>query len=459
MARGTSTFGSQEMQRAPARQHCPCVARAPHAPQLETGLRDHEGAAPPSPLSRESTPLTALPASALDSPAHLTAAPPAAHPARARVDSVDVLRGTVMILMALDHTRDFFGVPGVNPTDPANTALFLTRWITHFCAPVFFLLTGTSAFLSRQRWPGRGLSRYLITRGALLVLLELTVVRTLSYQFNVDYRVTMLLVIWALGWSMIVLGALMRLPVRAILAIGLVMIAGHNLLDGIRSANPLWSILHGPGFVLQGKFTVFAAYPLVPWIGVTAVGYALGAIFEWPAAQRRRVLLQLGAAAIALFLMLRAFNVYGDPAPWTPQATAVATTLSFFNTSKYPPSLLFLLMTLGPALLVLRAVDGGVPGVLRPTIVYGRVPLFYFILHFTLIHLAAVVVCLAINGAAHWMFESPSLDKYPFTPPPGWGFSLPVVYLVWLGVVASLYPACRWYARLKGRRGGVVRYV
>ena len=221
------------------------------------------------PLARKPTPVTTLPVSALDSPAHVTAAPRAAHPARSRVDSVDVLRGTVMILMALDHTRDFFGVPGVNPTDPANAALFLTRWITHFCAPVFFLLTGTSAFLSRQRWPGRGLSRYLITRGALLVLLELTVVRTLSYQFNADYRVTMLLVIWALGWSMIVLGALVRLPVRAILAIGLLMIAGHNLLDGIRSANPLWSILHGPGFVLQGEYTVFASYPLVPWIGST----------------------------------------------------------------------------------------------------------------------------------------------------------------------------------------------
>lgn len=405
---------------------------------------------------------TTAPAPALASPAELAAAPEGARPARARVDSVDVLRGTVMILMALDHTRDFFGMPGVNPTDPGSTALFLTRWITNFCAPVFFLLTGTSAFLSRQRWPGRGLARYLITRGAWLVLLELTVLRSLSYQFNVDYQVTMLLVIWALGWSMIVLGALVYLPVRAILVIGLVMIAGHNLLDGIRSSNPLWAILHGPGFVLQGEHTVFAAYPLVPWVGVTAVGYALGTTFEWPAARRRRVLLQLGAAAIALFLVLRAFNIYGNPVPWTPQATAVATALAFINTSKYPPSLLFLLMTLGPALLFLRALespDGRVPGALRPTIVYGRVPLFYYLLHFTLIHLAAVGVCLAINGTAHWMFESPSLDKYPFTPPPGWGFSLPVVYLVWIGVVLSLYPACRWYARLKGRRGGIVRYI
>ena len=372
---------------------------------------------------------------------------------------MDVLRGVVMILMALDHTRDFFGMPGANPTDPASTGLFLTRWVTHFCAPVFFLLTGTSAYLSRQRWPGRGLTRYLVTRGAWLIVLELTVVRTLSYQFNIDYQVTMLLVLWALGWSMIVLGFLVKLPVRVILVIGTVMIAGHNLLDGIRSANPIWSILHSPGFVLQGDHTVFAAYPLIPWLGVTAVGYALGALFEWPAERRRRVLLQIGVACIALFLVLRAPNVYGNPAPWTTQPTAVATGLSFINTNKYPPSLLYLLMTLGPALLFLRAIDARVPTSLRFTIVYGRVPMFYYIVHFALVHLSAVFVSFALNGSAHWMFESPSLDRYPFTAPPGWGFPLPVVYLVWLSVVVALYPLCRWYASLRARRGGLLRYI
>jgi uncharacterized membrane protein len=361
-----------------------------------------------------------------------------------------------MVLMALDHTRDFFGAPG-NPTDPTNPALFLTRWITHLCAPTFFLLTGTGAFLSRNRWPERGLSRFLVTRGAWLVLLELTVLR-FAYQFNVDYRVTMLLVIWALGWSMIALGVLVRLPLPAILTIGAAMIAGHNLLDGLRSANPLWAIVHGPGFVLQGEHTVFAAYPLIPWIGVTAVGYGLGAVFEWDAARRRRLLLQLGVAGVAGFVLLRALNAYGDPRPWTAQSTAVATALSFLNANKYPPSLIFLLMTLGPAMLVLRAIDARIPAALRPAVVYGRVPLFYYVAHFTLIHAAAVVTCLAIYGAAHWMFESPSLDKYPFTPPPGWGFSLPVVYLVWIGVVVGLYPACRWFAGVKSRRGGVLRY-
>lgn len=374
-----------------------------------------------------------------------------------RVVSVDVLRGIVMILMALDHTRDFFGVPG-NPTDPNSTGIFLTRWITHLCAPTFFLLTGTGAYLSRARRGVDGLSGFLITRGAWLVLLELTVFRFI-YQFNVDYRVTLLLVIWALGWSMITLGALVRLPTAAIAVVGVVLIAGHNLLDTVRLTHPVWSILHGPGFVTQGEYTVFAAYPLIPWIGVTAVGYALGTVFDWEADRRRRFLVRAGLVAIALFIVLRGFNIYGDPRPWATQQTGTATFLSFLNANKYPPSLLFLLMTLGPALLVLRALDGGVPAWLRPANVFGRVPFFYYMAHFALIHLAATLTVLVMHGSAHWMLESPSLDKYPFTPPPGWGFSLPVVYVIWTSVVASLYPVCRWYAGVKARRGGVLRYL
>jgi uncharacterized membrane protein len=378
-------------------------------------------------------------------------------PRAERVASVDVLRGIVMILMALDHTRDFFGVPG-NPTDPNSTGIFLTRWITHLCAPTFFLLTGTGAYLSRTRWNADGLSRFLIMRGAWLVLLELTVFRFI-YQFNADYRVTMLLVIWALGWSMIVLGVLVRLPAAASASVGIALIAGHNLLDTLRLTHPVWSILHGPGFVLQGESTVFAAYPLIPWIGVTAVGYAIGAIFAWGADRRRRFLVRTGLVAIALFIVLRAFNIYGDPRPWATQQTGTATFLSFLNATKYPPSLLFLLMTLGPALLVLRALDAGIPAWLRPASVFGRVPFFYYLAHFALIHLAAALTVMVMHGSAHWMMESPSLDKYPFTPPPGWGFSLPVVYAIWIGVVASLYPACRWYAGVKARRGGILRYL
>jgi uncharacterized membrane protein len=374
---------------------------------------------------------------------------------RARVESVDVVRGVIMILMALDHTRDFFGIPGQNPTDMASTsaALFLTRWITHFCAPVFFLLTGTGAYLSlRRKSPGE-LSQFLLTRGIWLIFLEVVLVRCFAYQFNFDYRVTMLLVLWALGWAMITLSALVRLPAFVATALGALMIVGHNLLDSVKSASPLWAILHSPGFVVNTpEHVVFAAYPLIPWVGVTAVGYGLGQVFRWDAERRRGFLLRLGLALSLAFLVIRGLNIYGDPSRWMRQKTAVFTVLSFLNTTKYPPSLLFLLMTLGPAMVFLWFVDRGTPRVLRPALTIGKVPLFYYVLHFALIHLLAVVTCYVRYGSAHWMFESPDLGHYPFSPPPGWGYSLPVVYLVWALVVVTMYPLCRWFAGLKQRR-------
>jgi uncharacterized membrane protein len=372
-----------------------------------------------------------------------------------RIESVDVVRGVIMIIMALDHTRDFFGIPGQNPTDltSASAALFLTRWITHFCAPVFFLLTGTGAYLSLRRKTPQELSRFLFTRGLWLIFLELVVVRCLAYQFNFDYRVTMLLVLWALGWAMITLSALVRLPAFVPTAFGVILIVGYNLLDTVRSASPIWAILHGPGFVLNTpQHVVFAAYPLIPWIGVTAVGYGLGQVYGWDAVRRRAFLLRLGSALILAFLVIRGINIYGDASRWSAQKSALFTVLSFLNTTKYPPSLLFLLMTLGPAMIFLRAVDSSTPRVLRPALIIGRVPMFYYVLHFALIHLIAVVVCYARYGTAHWMFESPDLGHYPFSPPPGWGFSLPIVYTVWAIVVVTMYPLCRWFAGLKQRR-------
>ena len=372
-----------------------------------------------------------------------------------RLESVDVVRGVIMIIMALDHTRDFFGIPGQNPTNlaSATAALFLTRWITYFCAPVFFLLTGTGAYLSlRRRSPGE-LSRFLLTRGLWLIFLEVVVLRCFAYQFNVDYRVTMLLVLWALGWAMITLSALVRLPAFAVTALGVTMIVGHNLFDSVRSANPVWSILHAPGFVLNTpENVVFVAYPLIPWIGVTAVGYGLGQVYSWDTDRRRAFLLRLGLTLSLAFVVIRWLNAYGDPARWTAQKTSLFTVLSFLNTTKYPPSLLFLLMTLGPALVFLWSVDRGTPRGLRPALVIGKVPLFYYVQHFFLIHVLAVVTCYGRSGSAHWMFESPDLANYPFTPPPGWGYSLPVIYLVWAFVVAAMYPLCRWFAALKARR-------
>ena len=374
---------------------------------------------------------------------------------RPRLESVDVVRGVIMIIMALDHTRDFFGIPGQNPADlsSASAALFLTRWVTHICAPVFFLLTGTGACLSLARKTRGQLSRFLFTRGVWLIFLELVVLRCFVYQFNVDYHVTLLLVLWALGWAMIVLSALIFLPTVVIGVFGVALIACHNLLDGARLSGPVWSILHVPGFLLNSpSHIVFVAYPIIPWIGVTAVGFALGTIYRWDAARRRTFLLRLGLGLSAAFVVLRGINIYGDPLRWEKQRSALFTVLSFVNTRKYPPSLLFLLMTLGPALLLLWALDRGTPRVLRPAHVIGRVPLFYYVGHFFLIHLFAVIVCYVRYGTAHWMTESPDLGHYPFAPPPGWGYSLPVVYGVWILVVLAMYVPCRWMAGLKQRR-------
>jgi len=357
--------------------------------------------------------------------------------------------------MALDHTRDFFGNSGLNPTDPATTTipLFFTRWITHFCAPVFFLLTGTGAYLSLRKKSKAELSRFLFTRGLWLIFLEVTVTRWLGWQFNFDYHLVLLIVLWALGWSMIVLSGLVYLPASIVTWFGLVMIATHNLLDGVQSSNPLWSILHSPNFLVNRPgFQLLLSYPLIPWIGVTATGFGLGQVFRWEAGHRRAFLLRLGAGLCGAFLVLRAINLYGDPARWSAQRSAAFTVLSFLNTTKYPPSLLYLLMTLGPAMLFLWAVDAGSPRWLRPALIFGKVPMFYYLLHLPLIHLIAVGVCYARFGQAHWMFESPTVRDFPITQPPGWGYSLPVVYLVWACVVMGLYPLCYWFSGVKQQR-------
>jgi uncharacterized membrane protein len=373
---------------------------------------------------------------------------------RVRIESVDVVRGVIMIIMALDHVREFFSNAGFDPTDLArtNVPLFFTRWITHFCAPVFFLLTGTGAYLSLRKQSQAQLSRFLFTRGLWLIFLELVVVRCLGWQFNFDYRLTLLIVLWALGWSMIVLSALIYMPVAWVAAFGVVGITGHKLLDGMQSSNPIWSILHSPGMVWSdGQHFVFALYPLIPWVGVTAAAYGRGQIFKWTPQRRQAFLLRLGLGSTGAFVVLRAINIYGDPFRWSPQKSAVFTVLSFLNTNKYPPSVLYLLMTLGPAMRFLRAVDGGAPRWLRPAQIVGKVPMFYYLLHVPLIHLIAVIVCYVRYGQAHWMFKSPSIEYFPFTRPPDWGYSLPVVYLIWDFVVVALYPLCKWYAGLRQR--------
>jgi uncharacterized membrane protein len=268
----------------------------------------------------------------------------------------------------------------------------------------------------------------------------------------------MLVILWALGWSMIALGLLVHLPPTVVATIGLVMIGGHNLFDRVRAASlgafgAMWTILHGQGVVLSTEnHVLFVAYPLVPWMGVTAVGYALGRVFQWTPDRRKTWLLRAGIAACVAFVAVRAIDVYGDPVRWTTQQTTTRTVLSFLNATKYPPSLLYLLMTLGPAAIVLALLERGTPRTLRPALTFGTVPLFYFLLHLPLIHLFAVIGCYARYGEAHWMFESPTLASFPITFPPGWGYSLPIVYALWIAVVVTLYPLCRWYADVKARR-------
>jgi len=374
---------------------------------------------------------------------------------RVRIESIDVVRGVIMFIMALDHTRDFFGNSGLNPTDPATTTipLFFTRWITHFCAPVFFLLTGTGAYLAGRQKSKRELSWFLLTRGLWLIFLELVVVRCLGWQFNFDYHLMLTNVLWALGWAMITLSALVYLPAWAVTAFGVVMIATHNLLDSVESSNPLWTILHSLNFLVNTpRHIVFVSYVLIPWVGVTAAGYGLGQIYSWPSERRRTFLVRLAIGLSVAFIILRTINRYGDPQPWSAQRSTVFSVLSFLNTTKYPPSLLFLLMTLGPATFFLWVVDAGTPRWLRPALTVGKVPMFYYLLHVPLIHLIAVAVCYGRYGQVHWMFESPSPRDFPITPPPGWGYSLPVVYLVWAIVVLTLYPLCRWFAGVRQRR-------
>ena len=370
---------------------------------------------------------------------------------RARLESVDLLRGVIMIIMALDHTRDFFGKPG-SPTNlaTASIALFFTRWITNFCAPLFFLLVGTGAWLSLRKRTKSELSRFLFTRGLWLLFLELTLFRCLAVQFNFDYHITIINVLWALGWAMIVLSVLVHLPPSVVTAFGVVMIATHNLFDPINSSNPFWSILHSPNIILSTpNHAVFIAYPLIPWVGVTAAGYGLGQIYSWDPIRRKAFLLRLGIGLTVAFVVIRAINVYGDPSRWEAQPTHFYTVLSFLNTTKYPPSLLFLLMTLGPPLIFLFLVDTHTPRLLRPALIIGKVPMFYFLLHFFFIHLLAVIICFARYGHIHWMFESPDIAHFPITQPPGWGLALPFVYLLWAFVVVVMYPLCRRYAALK----------
>ena len=378
---------------------------------------------------------------------------------RARIDSIDLLRGVVVILMALDHVRMYFaqGSWYANPTDlrTTTTLLFLTRWVTHSCAPVFIFLAGTSAFLYGARQQNtRQLSRYLLTRGLWLIFLELAVVG-FGWTFDITFSLQIFQVIWAIGVSMVVLAALVYLPKWAILAFGIVLVSGHNLLDSIQmdgTSTPalIWYLLHQVKFVAFGPDrAVYFHYPLIPLVGLMALGYVSGTLYkpEYDASARRKWLVWTGTAAILLFLLLRGFNLYGDPNPWSLQPTLVNSILSFLNTTKYPASLHFVLMTIGPALVFLALTEGTRNRITDLVLTYGRVPQFFYIVHIYVIHILALVA-LVISGH-RWSEYVYSARAFMSETLADFGFALPVVYLVWVLVMVGMYPLCKWYRAYK----------
>lgn len=380
-------------------------------------------------------------------------------PASPRLESIDLLRGVVMALMALDHTRDFFHNGVVQEIDPLNEAtgsiaLFFTRWITHYCAPVFIFLAGTGAFLSGARGKSKGeLSRFLVTRGLWLVFLELTFIHWAGWSFAINLREHWGIVIWAIGWSMVALAGVVHLPLRAIAMFGIGMIALHNAFDEVKpeafgALGWLWQVLHAGGtFTLPGGGTFGAGYPLIPWIGVMALGYAFGAVMLRAPEVRQRWLWRVGINLTVAFFLLRFTNLYGDAQLWSSQPTSFRTVLSMLDCTKYPPSLCYLLMTLGPAALVLAWLDRFRPVFFDALLVFGRVPLFYYLLHLPLIHALAVAVNLIRYDRADWLYGTT-----PAKPPADAGFDLVWVYFAWLAGLLILFPACQWFANLKQRR-------
>jgi len=415
-------------------------------------------------------------------------------PLSGRIQSIDIVRGAVMVLMAIDHVRVYSGLPAGGPTP----GIFLTRWITHFVAPAFIFLAGTSAFLhGRKLADTNSLAQFLVTRGLWLVLLELTVLRV-AWTFNFDFGHYLLAgVIWVIGWCMVLLAGLIFLPLRALAAFGLVVVFGHNIVDQFSQSlyamvekshwGWLWQVLYFGGPIQMGEHgpTLFVLYSIVPWVGVMALGYVFGRVMITDHLSRRKICLKLGTASIVAFLVLRGFNLYGDPRPWVvrahpasvqsqtsgapgsvtaasaaPQQAAPATPprrpqapawISFLNTTKYPASLLFLLMTLGPMFLVLPFLENASGRVATVLKIFGRVPFFYYVLHIPLIHFTAVIVSLLRTGSvAPWLFMNHPVMNPPS--PPEYVWSIGLLYLVWLVVVTVLYIPCRWFTDLKQRK-------
>lgn len=377
----------------------------------------------------------------------------------ARIQSIDILRGAIMIIMALDHVRDFFHESAMT-ADPLNLStttpqLFFTRWVTHFCAPIFVFLSGVSAYISGMRKTKEELSLFLIKRGFWLIVVELVVI-SLAITFNPLYNILIFQVIWAIGWSMVILGLLLRTSYKLILFVGVLLVAGHNLLDYFTEAGnsvAMRVLLTSPGgFIPYAPDRgILVAYAILPWTGIMLLGYCFGVLYkpETDIKYRHKKLLQWGLAVLALFVVLRLINHYGDPAPWSVQDYPFYSLLSFVNVTKYPVSLQYTCLTIGTAILLLRVLErsGGI--ISRFLMVYGKVPFFYYVLHFFLVHILCVVFFFASGRTTAEIVDmnSPFLFR-----PVNFGFSLWVVYAVWMSVVLLLYFPCRWFGRIKQQR-------
>jgi uncharacterized membrane protein len=373
---------------------------------------------------------------------------------RRRVMAVDLLRGLAIVLMALDHVREFLQAEQVDPLDlsQASAPLFFTRCVTHFCPSLFILLAGAAIALALQgRRTRRQQAWFVLVRGAWLVVLELTLVH-LGWQFNLQFQSALGQVIWVIGWSMICMSVLVWLPTWLVTAIGLALIVGHNAFDTVHADRFgqfgwLWQFLHDRGAISWGRFSVYIAYPLIPWVGVMAAGFGFGKLLLWDSPWRTRLIAAMGIGMLVLFAVLRGGNIYGNPDPWTTQATPLRTLLSVLNCQKYPPSLAYLLMTLGPMLALWPLWERCRGPLAQFLSTFGRVPLFFYVVHLFVIHaLTMVIVYLQVGSLPDWLWGFP-----PGHAGAGAGVNLPPLYLVWLGVVLLHYPLCRWYDALKSR--------
>ncbi|MEJ7739028.1 MAG: heparan-alpha-glucosaminide N-acetyltransferase domain-containing protein [Chitinophagaceae bacterium] len=386
-----------------------------------------------------------------------------------RLYAIDFTRGLVMIIMALDHTRDFMHVSSLtqNPTDLATTtpSLFLTRWITHLCAPVFVFLSGTSAFLSFKKEGDHSKSKtFLLSRGLWLLILEFTLVN-FALWFDLQFRILIFEVIGAIGFGFIVLALILKFPPGKIGITGLIIIFGHNLLQYISfsdTSSPLGKVASSffslSVFQANPQFTFVVGYPPLPWLGIMLTGFAAGQLFTWDERKRKMAFLKIGLTVLGLFIIIRLLNFYGDTSAWSIQKTNLNTFLSFINVSKYPPSLLFSLVTLGIMFLILSAVEGVNNIFTKNIVIYGQVPLFYFLIHLYMLHFLMLVM-VYVQG-----FSWSALIFGPFNigrPKNGSGLELWLIYLIWLLIVVALYPLCKWYGSYKAnhRENKWLRYV